>query len=516
MRPRRFAGAVAVFCAGGTLLAWPILAAPLSAAFSKAAKLKGYPFTLGVASGDPAPDGFVLWTRLAPNPLHGGGMPDDNIEVTWRVANDEGLTKIAAEGTTLARPDMAHSVHVEVGGLEPGRWYWYQFTAAGEASPLGRTRTNPAADDSPARLRLAFASCQHFEYGYYTAYQHMAEEDLDLVLHLGDYIYENSNHGHVRHHEGSKCETLADYRNRHAQYKTDPLLQRAHARFPWLVTWDDHEVENDYAGANSEVHGVTEATFLARRAVAYQAYYEHMPLRAAQIPRGPDMRLYRRSDFGTLAQLSLLDTRQYRTDQPCATIMSAPCAEAANPQATLLGDAQEAWLVEGLKASPARWNVLAQQVMMARVNRAPQIGEIYCMDQWPGYETNRQRMLRFFASGQASNPVILTGDIHSNWANDLQVSAEGESPIVASEFVGTSISSGGNGTATPRESSWMLPRNPFVKFHNSERGYVSCEVTPQKWTSHYRTVPFIDREGCPLETRCTLVLEAGRRGLQQG
>jgi alkaline phosphatase D len=505
--------------AGGVLVAWPMMAAPANAVFRRQIKLKDHPFQLGVASGDPAPDGFVLWTRLAPEPLSGGGMPNENVEVAWQVAGDEQMTKVVAQGTAIAGPELGHSVHVEVAGLEPSRWYWYQFAAAGDTSPVGRTRTSPPAGELPQGMRFAFASCQHYEQGLFTAYEHMAREDLDLIVHLGDYIYEygGGNKKTVRQHVGRKCDALDDYRNRYAQYRTDLHLQTAHRLFPWLVTWDDHEVENNYANSVSEDPRLEPAKLLERRARAYQAYYEHMPLRRAQFPTGPDMRLYRRSSFGRLAEFAVLDTRQYRTDQPCGDDNKPPCKEVYAEHATLLGDAQEQWLYDGLKASPARWNVLAQQVMMGRVDRIPGETIAYSMDQWPGYEVNRQRVLKYFADYKPANPIVLTGDIHSNWVNNLQVDCEQvDSPVVATEFVGTSISSGGDGAESGKTTAGVLAENPFVKFYNGERGYVSCEVTPEKWVSHYRTVPFVTRPGAPLVTRRSFVVEDGRPGAQTG
>jgi alkaline phosphatase D len=502
--------------AGSSVVAWPLLAAPATAGFRRHVNLKDYPFKLGVASGDPLPDGFVLWTRLAPEPLTGGGMPAESIEVAWQVATDERMSKVVARGAAVAGPELAHSVHVEVAGLEPDRWYFFQFSAAGETSPLGRARTAPRLDASPERLRFAFASCQHFEDGLYTAYEHMAKEDLDLIVHLGDYIYEGAAKLlRVRKHVDSECESLDGYRNRHAQYKTDPHLQAAHAHCPWIVTWDDHEFDNNYAGSVSEQLKVDPVAFLERRARAYQAYYEHMPLRRAQFPEGPDMRLYRRLEFGRLANFLVLDERQYRTDQPCGDENKPPCPAVYDPHATLLGEPQEQWLYANLRDSPARWNVLAQQVMMARVDRVP--GEVvaYSMDQWPGYEQNRQRVLKFFAESKPANPVVLTGDIHANWVNDLQVNCDDRrSPVVATEFVGTSISSGGDGAETRKDTAGVLAENPFVKFYNSERGYVSCDVTPAEWKSHYRVVEYVTRPGAPLVTRKTFVVESGRPGAQ--
>ena len=479
-------------------------------------KLGDHPFQCGVASGDPSPDGFVLWTRLAPKPLEGGGMPAETVQVRWQVAEDEQFAKVVKSGMTVANPEWAHSVHVEVHGLTPDRWYWYQFQAVGETSPKGRARTAPAADASPKKLRFAFASCQHYETGLYTAYDHMLREDLDLVLHLGDYIYEGAGRDkQIRKHVGSReLDSLEDYRNRHAQYKTDAALQAMHAAAPWLVTWDDHEFDNNCAGAISEQKEVTCEDFLQRRGRAYQAYYEHMPLRRASLPSGPDMKLYRAVRFGNLAEFFVLDTRQYRSDQPCGDGNKPQLPEALDPKQSLLGDVQEKWLCEGLARSRGRWNVLAQQVMMARVDRTPGDEANYAMDQWPGYEMNRRRLLKFFHDRKISNPVVLAGDIHSNWANNLIADFDDlDSRVVGSEFVGTSISSSGNGTRNPNDLDKILAENPFCKFHNAERGYVACEVTPESWRTDYRVVEYVDRPAAPLVNRASFVVENQQPGL---
>ena len=476
-----------------------------------------YPFQLGVASGDPTPTGVVLWTRLAPVPLEGGGMSPEPVQVSWQIAEDEAMTRVVQSGNVIASSDWAHSVHVEVEGLKPDRWYWYQFKAGKEISPKGRTRTMPPADSLPARLRFAMASCQHYETGFYTAYEHMGREDLDLVVHLGDYIYEmKAMDGRCRKHNSAEIITLEDYRNRYAQYKSDADLQRMHAQAPWLVTWDDHEVDNDYAGANSEEAGVSPETLLRRRAAAYKAYYEHLPLRRSSLPNGPDMKIYRTASFGRLAQFFVLDTRQYRTDQPCGGGNVPPCGGEMNANATLMGAEQRDWLFNGMNTSQAAWNVLAQQIMMARVDRLP--GEKFgvSMDQWPGYEMDHRAVLRHFHEHKISNPIVLTGDIHTNWANELIADFDQlDSAVVGTEFVGSSISSSGNGPQFPKYLDDVLHDNPFVKFHNGERGYVSCEVTPKQWLAHYRTVPYVDRHGAPLNTRASFLVESGRAGLNR-
>jgi alkaline phosphatase D len=503
--------------AAGGLVAWPLLSSQASAFVRSQLKLQSNPFTLGVASGDPSHDGFVLWTRLALNPTDGGGMPAQNVEVKWEVADDEAMTKAVIKGKTVATPDLVHSVHVEVPGLKPDRWYYYRFTAAGEASPVGRARTAPAPGSTPERLRLAFASCQHFESGLFTAYQHMVKEDLDLVAHLGDYIYEGAGTTKgVRQHVGPKLTTLLEYRNRHAQYKTDEHLQAAHLKCPWIVTWDDHEVMNNYANLISENPKESVEDFRKKRAAAYQAYYEHMPLRAISIPKGPNMQLYRSMSFGKLAEFAVLDTRQYRSDQPCGDGNKPTCPEVFDEKRTILGDAQEKWLYKTVSKSGAKWNVLAQQVMIGRLDRT--IGEVvtYPLDEWPGYEASRQRLLKFFESRPGLNPVVLTGDIHTNFVNDLVIDDRASSqPIVATEFVGTSIASGGDGAAEKKGHAEIMSENPYIRFMNGERGYVSCDITPKTWTSYYRTVPFISKPDAPLNTRKTFVVENGRPGAQE-
>ncbi len=503
--------------ASSSLAAASIWASRAEGVVRRQARFEGYPFSLGVASGDPSADGFVIWTRLAPKPLEDGGMPAEVVEIDWQVAEDEQMSKIVRSGKTVATPDWAHSVHVEVAGLRPDRWYFYQFRAGGEISPVGRSRTFPAADALNEKLRFAFASCQHYESGYFTAYDHMRNEDLDLVIHLGDYIYEGAaRDDQVRKHNSLEIDSLDDYRNRHALYKTDPALQAMHLAHPWLVAWDDHEFDNNYANDISEHAGVPRDEFLQRRARAYQAYYEHMPLRRSSLPQGPDMPIYRRVPFGRLAEFFVLDTRQYRTDQPCGDGRKEPCEAVYDPQATLLGDRQEQWLLGGLSDSAGRWNVLAQQVMMARVDRGPGDKTAYSMDQWPGYEVSRRRLLKAIHDRGVSNPLVLTGDIHSNWANDLIADFDDlDSKIVASEFVGTSITSGGNGAAEPKYLADMLSENPFVRFHNTERGYVTCEVTPEQCRADYRVVEYVTRPGAAIATRASFVVENGKPGLQE-
>jgi alkaline phosphatase D len=476
-----------------------------------------YPFSLGVASGDPSDDGVVLWTRLAPDPLNGGGMTPAPVDVAWEVATDDKMSQVVKRGTAKAEMLWGHSVHVEVSGLEADRWYWYQFRAGGVDSPLGRTRTLPKEGANVDRLRFGFASCQHFETGLFTAYEHMAKEDLDVVFHLGDYIYEGAGIDHrTRKHVGGKLLTIEDYRNRYAQYKSDAHLQAAHAQFPWCVTWDDHEVENNYAAHLSERSTVTPPQFLEQRAFAYHAYYEHMPLRRSSLPKGAALQLYRDFNYGSLASFFILDTRQFRTDQPCMDGNKVPCPETFDEKATLLGEKQEEWLFRGLRGSKGQWNVLPQQIMMARVDQFAGEEQRFSMDQWPGYDASLKRIMQFFGTAKPSNPIVLTGDIHTNWVNDLKLDfADEKSPIVASEFVVTSITSGGDGADPAPRIADVLKENPFVKFYSNRRGYAVTTVTPKELRTDYQQIEFVTRAGGGKTTSASFIVEDGRPGAKK-
>jgi alkaline phosphatase D len=474
-------------------------------------KFQANPFSLGVASGDPASDGFVLWTRL----LHAGLR--EPVPVRWVVASDDRCTKIVKQGTAVASASLGHSVHVEVAGLAPDRPYWYRFDVAGEESPVGRTRTAPAAGASLDRLRFAFASCQHYETGFYTAYQHMVREDLDLILFLGDYIYEDGARlDRVRLHRGSEIMTLDDYRNRYVQYKSDPLLQAAHAHAPWIVTWDDHEVDNDYAAAHHE-RGMPRDAFLTRREAAYQAYYEHMPLRLSALPKGPDMQLYRRIPYGQFATFHVLDTRQFRDAQPCGGSGTRPsCPESRDTKRSILGAAQTRWLFEGLDRSSARWNILANQVIFAPADFRAGADVGFSMDKWSGYEHSRRQVMDFLAARKPRNPVVITGDVHSNWAFDLRRDWQNpKSDSLGVEFVGTSISSSGDGQDQRPDTALQLSENPHLHFFNAQRGYVRCDLTARQWRTDYRVLPYVSWPGAPIGTRASFVVADGSPVLQK-
>ncbi len=478
----------------------------------------GDPFSLGVASGYPLPQGVALWTRLAPEPrAPGGGMPPIIVPVTWEVAADERFARVVASGTAYATPDWGHSVHVEVDTLLPARTYWYRFHAGSTTSPVGRTRTAPAPNAEVALLRFAVASCQHYEHGYFSAYRHMLDDDLDFIVHVGDYLYETSWGANlVRRHEAGEPFTLEDYRARFAHYRGDPDLQRAHAAYPWYLMWDDHEFENDYANDRSE-NADHPRWFRARRAAAYQAYYEHMPLRRSMLPFGPDMRLHARATFGQLAEMNLLDTRQYRTPQPCPTPgrggarVIENCAQRLDPTATLLGTRQEHWLAAGLATSKARWNLLAQTTLMAQSDGKAGAGEMFFSDGWDGYPAARQRLLDQLIATRAANPVVFGGDVHSFWVADLKQDFTAQNaPTVASEFVTTSITS-----YPPPEDriQTALAEGPHIHLATGQhRGYCRVEVTPQRLCTDLRVLDQPQQLDAKCSTLSTWIVEAGRPG----
>jgi alkaline phosphatase D len=490
---------------------------PLARAGRDATRVTGYPFTLGVASGDPAPDGVALWTRLAPSPLSGGGMPQRRVPVDFEVGLER-FVRVVRQGTVQSSPEFGHSVHVELAGLESGREYFYRFRAAGELSAVGRTRTAPAADASTKALAFAFVSCSQYEHGYFTAYRRLAEEELEVVVHLGDYIYEYAPNiystpgGSVRLHSSREITTLEDYRNRHAQYKTDPDLQAAHAAFPWIVTWDDHELDNNWADESPE-DGQPREAFMRRRAAAFQAYYEHMPLRRSSRPRGVDLQLYRRVPWGDLATFNVLDTRQFRSDQACGDGSDIGCDERLDPRRSITGDMQERWLLDGLEDSRTPWNVLAQQVFLAQrdFERGPL--QRFSMDAWDGYKASRDRILAGIAERRVDNPVVLTGDVHQHWAADLKADFDDPaSTTLGSELVCTSITSGGDGSDAVDEV--VLAESPHVKYNRNRRGYVRCQVDRTKWQTDFKVLPYVKRPGAPVMVDRSFVIEAGRPGLQ--
>jgi alkaline phosphatase D len=496
---------------------------PARAQFLAKPRFASYPFTLGVTSGYPLPQGVVLWTRLAPHPeAPGGGLGPEVIPVAWEVASDDRMKNVVASGVAHATADWAHSVHVEVNELEPARTYWYRFVAGNAESPVGRTRTAPGFNASPQRLRFAFASCQHYEQGYFGAYRHMIADDPDLIFFLGDYIYESSSgRDHVRNHNGPEPQTLDDYRVRYALYKRDPDLQAAHAACPWIATWDDHEVENDYANDRSENLDSPE-WFLARRAAAYKAWYEHMPARREMLPFGPHARIYTRAAFGSLANFFVLDDRQYRSPEVCPrpgrggsnTVDVAECREIADPERQMLGREQGLWLGAGLAASRAKWNILAQQTTMAQFDQKPGPGRSAWTDGWDGYPAARKRLLDFIHERKIQNPVVIGGDVHAFNVNDLKLDFDDPaSPVVASEFVGTSITS----QSRPQEQiNPLLADNPHMKLVDTRyRGYVRVDVSASQMRTDLRAMESVTKPDAPCSTLASFVVEDGKPGPQR-
>ncbi|MBX7432601.1 alkaline phosphatase D family protein [Mycobacterium sp. Y57] len=477
------------------------------AAEPRRAPVPGDPFTLGVASGEPGPDGVVLWTRLAPRPLADdglGGMPARAVDVQWEVASDENFARIEQRGSVIATPESAHSVHVELAGLRPGTEYFYRFRANGAVSPSGRTRTAPAPGALTA-LTMCAASCSNLEQGWFTAYRRLAEDHPDLVLHLGDYQYEYAARGGgVRVPVGPETVTLADYRQRYAQYKTDPDLQAAHAVAPWLAVFDDHEIADNWA---DEVPGDPQPDFPARRAAAMQAYFENMPLRSTARPRGAGMRMYRRVHWGATATFHMLDTRQYRSDQPCGDTFGSDCADRFDPGRTMTGGAQERWLLNGFQQSRARWDILGQQVFFAQVDFTPGPWRGVNPDAWDGYVANRDRIVAGMAHSAVRNGVVLTGDVHSHWAAEVHERAgDPQSRRVATELVTTSISSGGDGSDMRDDVAAILPENPHIRYFSNRRGYVRARVTPDELRADFRTLPYVTRPGAPAETAASFTV----------
>lgn len=436
------------------------------------------PFTLGVASGEPLPDGVILWTRLAADPLHPdparpGNMPRRAIEVRWQLSKDERFTSILQEGITQAQPAWAHSVHVKVVGLAPGTDYFYRFRVGGDLSPVGRTRTAPA-DNSTQPVRFALANCQRYEQGFYTAHRHLAAERPDVVLFVGDYIYElKQAERRIRGLERSgETTSLHHYRLRHARYRTDKDLQAAHAAAPWVVTWDDHEVVNNYDGS---------AAFRARRTVAYQAYYEHLPLRVR--PVDGNLQMFRRRTYGQIADFLVLDSRQFRKPQD------------------MLGPAQEEWLLSRLRTSPVRWKVLVQALFFSR-RFVPGSAPNLRLDAWDGFPAQRARILALRTPGL----VVLSGDVHNNWAGDIKADfLNPASDTLGAEFVTTAITSDPPATNGPA----VLAANPHLRFFDAHRGYLSGTASSTEFRIAYRGVDFVDRKNAPVRTIAEFVTEGG-------
>jgi alkaline phosphatase D len=492
--------------------------------------LTAYPFTLGIASGDPAPDGFVLWTRLAPSPLDpdglGGMDPGKDVRVQWQVAEDPGFANVVRGGEATAPAAEAHSLHIEVTGLRPGREYWYRFRNGMHISGMGHTRTAPAPG-IPASIDFASTTCANFEHGYFTAYRYIAEAEPDLILNLGDYLYEYEAgfeappSGAVRPHVGEHLRTPADYRLRHAQYKTDLDLQAAHAVAPWLVVPDDHEVANNWAGDHAW-DPADQPGFMAMRTAAFQSYWEHMPLRRSAHPAGSHMQLFRTVPWGRTAAFHLLDTRQYRDKQVCLTGDQLSCLDHVDLGRSIMGPAQEKWLDTQLHRQDAVWTLLAQQVMYTPAPKLiDSLGVPYPypkmnIDCWDGYPGARQRLLDSVRSADVRNLVILTGDVHSHWATDIHSDLfRDRGRPIGSELVTTSISTMGDGTPTQSWARDTMRAFPYLKYYDGRRGWVRCRANAHELRADFHTLDKVSIPLSPAHIGASFVIEDGNPGLQR-
>lgn len=484
-------------------------------------KLNADPFTLGVAAGDPWPDGFVIWTRLAPDPLaEFGGMPRRAVEVGWEVAEDENFRRIVQSGVHVARPELGHSVHVELAGLQSSRTYFYRFfIAGGESSRVGRAKSAPAAGAKVDRMRIASVGCQHYAHGYFTAFAHLANEpELDVVFHYGDYIYEGASGAEefrgetgsigktVRQHAGGEIYTLDDYRRRYAQYHADPDLQAAHAAAAFVMSFDDHEVDNNWAG-DFDQDSTPPELFALRKAMALQAWYENLPVRAAQLPRNGRVQMYRRLDFGDLLRMHVLDTRSYRSKQVCNARNEAYCPPKDDPSRTMLGFGQERWLGEGLSERAAHWNFVAQQIMVMPYDFRTSNGRgdlskpWSSNDDWVGYEAARQRFIQTIRERQLTNVVIGTGNSHRHIAAHVPLDdRDPTGAAVATEFMSSSISSSGDSDLGWAGLPEMMQYNPHMRLMSLQRGYQIYEATPSQWTTEVKVMDFVGRPGGRIST----------------
>lgn len=487
-----------------------------------AARLGTDPFTLGVASGDPTPDGAVLWTRLAPDPLVGGGMPSKAVKVGWRVASDAKMRNVVQSGVARAAPELAHSVHVEVAGLQPGRDYFYQFSyGAAEESTVGHFRTAPKALTRLDALDFAVVTCQKWNDGFYTVLRDVAESDLDAVFHCGDYLYEYSplenRRGVTLDPERFTGETvtLERFRDQYALYKLDRDLQAAHAAHPFIVIWDDHEVQNDYSGKHPEYDNMPVRDLLARRANAYQAFYEHMPIRRTpQQPRN-DLKIYRRLRYGDLASFVMLDDRQYRSENPCGDGESERCATAFDPAITMLGAQQEKWFAEAMDKANTEWTFIVQQLLVAQLDHDQGLHkQRFWNDAWDGYPGARERLLKTIQGSKAKNPVILTGDWHSTFVNDVKLDFDNRySPVMATEFVTPAITSGGDDEPYGPYYAPMIPYNQHIRYYDGDRrGHFRMKLTRDELTAELRFVNKVEaKDGKPYRA-ARFTVESGRAG----
>lgn len=491
----------------------------VAAPVSQARTWQTNPFALGVASGVPRASGVVLWTRLIFSD-EDRARGDGPLSVQVEVFADAGLKQRIHVQDVATDATRGYSVHVQLTQLQPATTYWYRFKQGDAFSAVGRTRTAPAANAKVGQLRVALASCQHYEQGLYVAHEEIAKQPLDFVLFVGDYIYESSNPQYaIRKHNTDEPKTLAEYRLRYEQYKREPALQAAHAAHPWVLMWDDHEVVNDYA--NDQDRQYTDPQqFLLRRAAAYQAYFEHQPILVMPDDKQPaSMRLYDHYVWGNLAEMWTLDCRQYRSPQACRDPvrgggrMVVQCDELADPARSMLGAEQERWLTGSLSASKRRWKLVAQATQISSTSVPAPVGRSYWNDAWDGYPEARKRLLQTMVDAKLSNVVTLGGDVHCNVAAPLRLEPNNPaSPIVASEFVTTSITSRGLGdkaAAVIRESNADL-----LHYRPDERGYSLITITPDQVRCDFRTTKFPAGSEPTLKTQASYVVKNGKAGPQ--
>lgn len=468
------------------------------------ARLRGDPFGLGVASGDPTADGIVLWTRLAPTPLSEGdlsGMPDDPVDVVWEIAIDDRFGSVVARGAATAEPGAGHSVHVEVDGLDPATDHHYRFAVGEWTSPVGRTRTLAAPGERPARFALAVANCQLLDAGRYAAYRHMVDEDLDLVLHLGDYVYE---YGGERALPNRIPGRLDDWRLRYAAYRSDPDLRAAHARFPFVCTWDDHEVANNYAGLSLPDDTPPEMV-REMRVAAYRAWWENLPVRLPA-PEGDALDVHRHLDVGDLVRLHVLDQRQHADEPPCRDTTAGTdlgdCAARTGDERTLLGGEQAGWLDESLAGSGATWDLLGNPVVLAGIDTGTET-PLHYLETWDGYPAEQERVIA--ALDGVDNPVVLTGDYHQAMVLDVhRTPFDTDSDLVCTELMAPPISS-------PLFSQDVAPRTPHLREQLDAHGYLTVEVTPDDLTGRFRVLDDVTDADSAITTASTWTVAAGER-----
>lgn len=480
------------------------------------------PFKLGVASGDPTGDGFVLWTRLAPNPFEpDGGMGDQTVEVKWTLAADAAFKTVLSAGTEIAHPGRGHAVHVELTGLQPGRPYWYRFEAGGVRSPVGRTRTLPPVGAATDSFKLAWVSCQHFEQGFFNAYKDMVAWSPDLILHLGDYIYESSFGQQVRRHPNLDPRTLDDYRVHHAVYKLDADLQAAHAAAPWALIWDDHDVANDYAGLTA-ANPADQDTFAARRAAAYQAWFENLPIGRRSLVANGQMRIYQQIIVGDLVQLTLLDARQYRSPRACVdparwrSTLKA-CPDNTAPGRTMLGDDQEYWLGVTLDRSPARWTAIVQPSMFSHVIQKTAAGEDAAyQDGWSAYPAARQMIIDRIVRRGKQDVVILGGDMHTFIACDVKADfGKPDSAVIAAEFVSGSITTQ-NYNYERWNKTMAEPGNQHIKLMDDRvHGWGAATISRDRWDIDFRAASSVWTREATFSSHSRWAVEHGKAGAQR-